>query len=217
MSDKDLGFSIEPYVHFDSSYSRSEWVEEIFISVIIYIPSHNSFAEIEKSCEFWIFYFVSLAVGEISFHIYCLMSIPCFWKFMTTSSMLDAKNPTPFASITSSRNFLWSTACEYFLRVVPASHRLCASMNASMSSLSVLSKNFISLGFFTSIAKYRPSIHPIISEIPGFANADFRLWYIPFFGLYRHSEIILSTFAHLSMRNPSISASMFSSECSSFI
>lgn len=140
------------------------------------------------------------------------MSIPNFWKFMTTSSIDEAKNHTPFARTTSSRNFLWSIACEYFLSVTPASHRLWASMNASVRSWSDLSKKFISLCFFTSIAKYLPSIHPIISDIPGLAKADFLLWYIPFFGLYRHSEIILSTFAHLYMRNSQIFPSISSSD-----
>lgn len=150
----------------------------------------------------------------IYFYYSMILLIANFWR---TSSILLAKNAIPHACITSSRYFLWSTAWWYLLSVEEDILRIWAFIQSSMSSLSVLSKNFISLGFFTSIAKYLPSIHPIISDIPGFANADFLLWYIPFFGLYRHSEIILSTFAHLSMRNSSMSASMASSDCSSFI
>lgn len=134
-----------------------------------------------------------------------------------TSSILLAKNAIPHALIVSSRYFRWSTAWWYLLSVEEDILRIWAFIHSSMSSLIGLSKNFISLGFFTSMAKCLPSMHPSISDIPGFANADFRFWYIPFFGLYRHSDIILSTFAHLSMRNSRMFASMFSSDCSIFI
>lgn len=77
-----------------------------------------------------------------------------------------------------------------------------------------LSKNFISLGFFTSIAKYFHEWHPMISDIPVLANDDFLFLYIHLFESKYHSETIFDTIAPLYIRNSSICHSMYSSFCS---
>ena len=195
-----------------SLWSGSKWMKEIIVSVIIYIPPHNSLAIVEESRR------SGSLLCFVGYGIY--WDILFLWVFRTFGSLWRLhlclmRWIRSLVILSRHRYFLWSIACEYFLRLAFESSP-CASMVLPWV-LWVFYQKFISLGFFTSIAKYRPSIHPIISEIPGFAKADFRFWYIPFFGLYRHSEIILSTFAHLSMRNSRMSASICSSDCSSFI
>lgn len=145
-----------------------------------YLPPHNSLQIIEKSCEVGIGDVLADAVGDILGHDYMIWLNSLNPSF--TCSIELAINAIPPFAIFSSRNFLWTTAWWYLFRVAFDRFLLSACLNCSSSSSIGLSKNDISLGCFTSIAKYLHWWHPMISDIHGLANADLRGRYILSFG-----------------------------------
>lgn len=142
--------------------------------------------------------------------------MPNIRNFSIHSSIEDAKNAIPHSFDFPSRNILCSTACLYFFSDTSLSshraHDISACRSRSLRSSIVRSKNDISLGFFTSIAKYLPfGIHPMISAIPGLICRLFLCRYIPRFASKYPSDTILSAFTPIACSQSSISDSMYSS------